>query len=380
MARFSGFPRFLDSETAIGHKVKKAVGRRALQGPAGVGGRAAAMPAGAPIFSFSCALSFMGNEIIDPASLHEPVLLPQVLEALSPKPGGRYLDATLGMGGHAKAVLEAAEGSALCGLDQDERALELARLRLSGFGDRARFFHLPFASFQEALNELEWGSLDGALADIGVSSFQLDSPERGFSFLENGPLDMRMNPLPGQKTAADIVSRASFDELKNMIAMYGEDPQAGRIAGRIIEERRKAPIKETGRLAEIVKSAYPAAWRRDSRRHPATRTFQALRIAVNDELGQLERFLNGILPYLKPGARLAVITFHSLEDRIVKNTMRRWARSCVCPPSALICSCGHKPEARILYKKPLIADKEEIAKNPRSSSAKLRAAEKLAGN
>lgn len=317
---------------------------------------------------------------MDPASLHIPVLLPQTLEALDPRPDCKYLDATLGMGGHARAILEKAPGSRLCGLDRDEKALELAKIRLREFGDRVHFFHLPFASFPEALEKLKWERVDGALADIGVSSFQLDTPGRGFSFLEDGPLDMRMNPEPGRKSAADIVNGAPFDELKNIIALYGEDPQAGRIAKKIIEERQREPIRETARLAEIVKAAYPPAWRRKSRRHPATRTFQALRVAVNDELGQLESFLSRILAYLKPGGRLVVISFQSLEDRIVKNFMRRWAQGCLCPPSQVVCDCGHKPEARILYKKPIVATKEEIEENPRSSSAKLRAIEKLAAN
>lgn len=191
---------------------------------------------------------------------------------------------------------------------------------------------------------------------------------------------MRMNPEPGQKSAGDLVNSATYDELKNIIALYGEDPQAGRIARKIIDERQREPIRETARLAEIVKAAYPPAWRRKSRRHPATRTFQALRVEVNDELGQLERFLSLILPYLKPGGRLVVISFQSLEDRMVKNFMRRWAQGCLCPPSQAVCVCGHKPEVRILYKKPLVATKEEIEENPRSSSAKLRAIEKLAEN
>lgn len=320
----------------------------------------------------------MNIENLNPASLHIPVLLPQVLEALKPREGGKYLDATLGMGGHARAILSSAENSLLCGLDRDEFALKMAELRLSEFGNRVSFFHLPFSDFPEALSELGWEGVDGALADLGVSSWQLDNAERGFSFLNNGPLDMRMNPMPNQKSAAEIVNRSNFDELKNIIAIYGEEPQAGRIAKKIIEERQKAPIIETGRLAEIVKAAYPQAWRRNSRRHPATRTFQALRIAVNGELEQLESFLKQILHFLNPGARLVIISFHSLEDRIVKNVMRAWAKGCICPPSQAICNCGHKPEVKILYKKPIVASEKEIAENPRASSAKLRAIEKLA--
>lgn len=311
------------------------------------------------------------------SSIHIPVLPEQVLDALAPVPGGHYLDGTLGLGGHAESILENAPGSEICALDRDGRAIELARERLASFGSRVHYFHLPFADFPRALAETGWKSINGALLDLGVSSLQIDSGERGFSFHEKGPLDMRMDQDGGGKSAEYLVNKLSFEELKKIIAGYGEDPQAGRIARRIVEERKIEPFRDTERLASVVRSAYPAAWRRNSRNHPATRTFQALRLAVNDELGQLERFLAEILKWLVPGGRLAIISFHSLEDRIVKNAMRHWASGCICSKQIPVCVCGHVPEVRILYKKPLTASAEELERNPRASSAKLRAAEKL---
>ncbi|WP_288907958.1 16S rRNA (cytosine(1402)-N(4))-methyltransferase RsmH, partial [uncultured Desulfovibrio sp.] len=266
----------------------------------------------------------------------------------------------------------------LCGLDRDAEALELARQRLAPFGDRAHFFHCQYSEFAQALDQLGWDRIDGALLDIGVSSLQLDEPERGFSFHGDGPLDMRMDPQPGLPSAWHWVNRESFARLKECIATLGEEPQAGRIARVIVEARQKASIDTTAELAALVEKAYPAAWRARARRHPATRTFQALRMAVNDELGELRRFLDGILSRLSLGGRLAVITFHSLEDRMVKQAMRHWAEGCRCPRHVPVCVCRHVPEVRLLHKKPLQADAEELARNPRASSAKLRAVEKIA--
>lgn len=310
------------------------------------------------------------------SSIHIPVLPEKVLEALAPVPGGHYLDGTLGLGGHAGSILEYAPDSEICALDRDGSALGLARERLARFEHRVHYFHLPFADFPRAIIETGWKSINGAILDLGVSSLQIDTAERGFSFLEKGPLDMRMDQNGG-KSAEYLVNKLPFEELKRIIAEYGEDPQAGRIARRIVEERKIEPFRDTGRLASVVRSAYPAAWRRNSRNHPATRTFQALRLAVNDELGQLERFLAEILKWLAPGGRLAIISFHSLEDRIVKNAMRHWASGCICSKQIPVCVCGHVPEVRILYKKPLTASAEELERNPRASSAKLRAVEKL---
>ena len=319
----------------------------------------------------------ISNQNAEPAR-HVPVLPVETLEALAPRAGGRYLDGTLGMAGHASAVLGAADGIQLCGLDRDEEALALARQRLAPFGDRAHFFHCNYSDFSGPLAELGWDKIDGALLDIGVSSLQLDEAGRGFSFYGDGPLDMRMDQHSGQPSAWHWVNRESFARLKECIALLGEEPQAGRIARVIVEARQKASIDTTAELAALVEKAYPAAWRAKARRHPATRTFQALRMAVNDELGELRRFLDAILGYLPIGGRLAVITFHSLEDRMVKQAMRHWAEGCRCPRHVPVCVCHHQPEVRILFKKPVTAMPEELAVNPRSSSAKLRAVEKIA--
>ncbi|MCL2124207.1 MAG: 16S rRNA (cytosine(1402)-N(4))-methyltransferase RsmH, partial [Desulfovibrionaceae bacterium] len=269
-------------------------------------------------------------------------------------------------------------GARVCGLDKDQSALESAGGRLSVFGERARLFLLPFSEFASALDELGWDEVDGMLLDIGVSSMQLDTAERGFSFIADGPLDMRMNPDPGKSSAWDLVNRERFDVLKRIIAELGEDPQAGRIARRIVEERQKNPIDSTRQLAALVERAYPPAWRAKARNHPATRTFQALRMTVNDELGELRRFLDKALSRLRNGGRLAIIAFHSLEDRMVKRAMRDWARACLCPPDLPRCVCRHVPEARVLTKKPVCASAKELAGNPRAASAKLRVVEKTA--
>ena len=304
------------------------------------------------------------HDTVEPTR-HVPVLPVETLEALSPRAGGRYLDGTLGMGGHASAILSSAPDIELCGLDRDEEALALAGQRLSVFGQRAHLFHCRYSDFADALKGLGWDKVDGALLDIGVSSLQLDEAERGFSFYGDGPLDMRMDQASVQPSAWHWVNRESFDKLKDCIATLGEEPQAGRIARAIVDARQKNTIDTTGQLAALVERAYPAAWRAKARRHPATRTFQALRMAVNDELGELRRFLDQILAWLPIGGRLAVITFHSLEDRMVKQAMRHWAEGCRCP--------RHIP-----YKKPLQAGPEELAANSRAGSAKLRAVEKIA--
>lgn len=287
------------------------------------------------------------------------------MAALNPQAGGCYLDGTLGLGGHSGAILERAPQSQVCGLDQDCEALALARQRLASYGERIHFSHLRFAEFAGALRLLSWPKLNGAILDLGVSSLQLDQPERGFSFRSKGPLDMRMDPSSISARAWDMVNRASHAELRDCFATLGEDPQAGRIARFIIEERQKQPINDTARLAEIICNAYPPAWRRSARRHPATRAFQALRMAVNDELGQLRLFLDRIWSWIVPGGRLVIISFHSLEDRLVKISMRERSLP------------RDNPEIQVLYKKPLCPDQTEISANPRSASAKLRAAEKL---
>lgn len=320
----------------------------------------------------------MGVENRDPAKVHIPVLKEEVLEHLAPRPGGRYLDGTLGMGGHTEAILEAADGRAeVLGCDRDEQALELAGKRLERFAGQVHFAHCRFSQFENALEEIGWDELDGALVDIGVSSLQIDDPERGFSFLEDGPLDMRMGTLGDGTTAYSLVNKASVDRLKQIIGRYGEEPMGGRISRAIIDAREKKPIETTLELASIVENAYPAKMRAKSRLHPATRTFQALRMEVNQELRELEDFLERVVSHLKPGARLAVISFHSLEDRIVKRFFQREAKGCLCPREQVMCICGHTPQVKILTRKPLTAREDELAVNTRSRSAKLRVAEKL---
>lgn len=312
---------------------------------------------------------------------HIPVLYQEVLDMLQARPGGRYLDGTTGLGGHSEGLIRQGGAIELVALDRDEKALELAGPRLQAAcaaqGGAVHLFHLCYADFSEALDELGWKQLDGALIDIGVSSMQIDESERGFSFHADGPLDMRMDQSQTE-SARTLVNRWRVDELKKLIATYGEDPQAGRIARAIVDARSIKPIETTRELAAIVERAYPASWRAKARNHPATRTFQALRMQVNHELEQLEQFMNAIIRYMAPGGRVAVITFHSLEDRLVKHTMRSWAKGCICPPMLPVCQCGNKPQARILTAKPIYPTAEECARNPRAASAKLRVAEKLA--
>ena len=309
--------------------------------------------------------------------VHVPVLLREVLDLLAPKPGGRYLDGTLGLGGHARAILERCGDCELLGLDRDPEAIRLAGEGLAGFKGRIHIRRLPFSRFEEALEDVGWEHLDGALVDLGVSSMQLDQADRGFSFLRDGPLDMRMDPASGAAPASTFVNTASFRDLASAIGTLGEDPQAGRIARAIIREREEnGPFETTARLASVVEQAYPAKWRRTARNHPATRTFQGLRMAVNNELGELDEFLRGIVDRLKPGGRVAVISFHSLEDRAVKRFFREQAKSCVCPPEQVICTCAGVPRLDVLTKKPVGPGDEETRDNPRSRSAKLRVAER----
>ena len=305
---------------------------------------------------------------------HLPVLLDEVLEGLRPFTGGRYVDCTVGGGGHSRAILEASEPAGrLLGLDQDPAALEAAGKALAPFGSRVTLKKANFRRLLEAAREAGFDQADGVLFDIGVSSPQLDEGERGFSFHQDAPLDMRMDP-EGPVTARDLVNGLEAAELTRLLRDYGEERWARRIADFIVRNR---PLETTGQLVEVIKAAIPAAARRTGP-HPARRTFQALRIAVNDELGALEEGLGQALDLVRPGGRVAVITFHSLEDRIVKQAMQAWARGCSCPPDLPVCVCGRKPRARLVSRKPLTAGEEELSRNPRSRSAKLRLAEKLA--
>lgn len=309
---------------------------------------------------------------------HVSVLLNEVIDYLDPKPGGYYLDGTLGLAGHSEALLKKAEGKAhLLGIDRDLETLERARKRLEPFGDHVVTAHARFSEFEMVMRDVGWDELDGALIDIGVSSMQIDQPERGFSFKTEGPLDMRMDPSGGMPPAGSIVNKASYEKLKFIIGRYGEDPMCGRIAKAILEARALSPIETTTQLASIVEKAYPAKWRAKSRNHPATRTFQALRMVVNSELEELEAFLKRILDHLRPGGRLAVITFHSLEDRMVKRMFKEESTGCICPKQIPVCICNHTPNIKLITRKPVTATAEELKINSRSSSAKLRVVEKL---
>ncbi len=322
-----------------------------------------------------------GGMAVQSPPRHVSVLVQEVLELLDPKPGGRYLDGTVGLGGHAWAVLDAVRkqgGRAeLLGLDRDPQALALARERLAEFGDAVRLVHSPFSEFEDALDAAGWTELDGALLDVGVSSLQLDNPARGFSFLHDGPLDMRMNQHADDPSALELVNHASAEVLKEIIRDLGEEPLAGKIARAIASRRVRAPFETTADLAEAVSLAYPPQRRRMARNHPATRTFQGLRMAVNRELEELSAFLQRIVPRLKVGGHVAVISFHSLEDRLVKLAFREQAAGCDCGRTPPWCRCGKTPAVKVLTKKPIIPGEVEQAANSRARSAKLRAAERL---
>jgi 16S rRNA (cytosine1402-N4)-methyltransferase len=317
---------------------------------------------------------------MDAHSDHIPVMLEEVMHWIAPKPGGLYLDATLGLGGHAERLMDMTGGQArLLGLDRDAHALAKAGARLERFGEHVQLAHTSFQHFSRALREVGWDLLDGVVADLGVSSLQLDNPGRGFSFLHDGPLDMRMDPASGGEPAANIVNGASYERLRQLLWEYGEEPMAGRIARAIIKARETAPVESTLELARIVAGAYPAKRRALSRNHPATKTFQALRLEVNQELREIEFFLDRIVDFLRPGARIAVISFHSLEDRIVKRAFRKESSGCLCPREYPVCQCGHEKRVRLPFRKPLVPSEEEMRTNSRSRSAKLRVAERLAG-
>lgn len=310
------------------------------------------------------------------AQFHHISVMPhEVLQFIAPHKGGIYVDGTLGGAGHSKLIAEqCTPGGILIGIDQDFQALEAAKERLSTFGSSIRLVHGNFADLDIHLDNLGVHKLDGFLLDLGVSSHQLDSVERGFSFQHNAELDMRMDNSNGE-TAADILNSVSESELERIIKDYGEERWAKRIASFIVKARSIARISETLQLVDIIKGAIPKAkW--EERIHPATRTFQALRIAVNHELERLETGLHAAINRLKPGGRGVVISFHSLEDRIVKQVFNIYATGCTCPKGLPICACGKTPLVKILTKKPLLAGAAEIDMNPRSRSAKIRVIEK----
>ena len=311
----------------------------------------------------------------DPASFeHIPVLLNECLDGLNIDPAGTYLDGTAGGAGHSRQIalrLDGAKGGRLVSLDQDPDAVQTARARLAGLP--ATVVQINFRYAGQALESLGIEKINGALLDLGVSSHQLDDAARGFSYRADAPLDMRMSQQG--ETAADLVNTASREEISRILRDYGEEPYAWQIAGHIVEARETAPIETTLQLADIVAGAMPPAERRKNK-NPSRRTFQALRMAVNDEIGELERFLDAILGRLKPGGRVAVISFHSLEDRVVKHRMKAWAQGCICPKHIPVCVCHHAPEALLVTPKPVCPSERELMLNPRAGSAKLRVAEK----
>lgn len=304
--------------------------------------------------------------------LHTPVLLGEVIGFLQPQTG-LFVDATLGMGGHTEAILNASEETKVIAFDRDREAIEKAVQRLADFGDRFRAVH---ADFRQIKQFVESSAANGILADLGVSSWQLDSVERGFSFRHDAPLDMRMNAGSDEPTAAEMLDDMSEEEIADIIYQFGEERFSRRIARRIVERRaRGEKIETTRQLAETVEKAVPRS--KHEKIHPATRTFQALRIAVNRELEDLDRWIADAIDVLKPDGRLAVISFHSLEDRIVKQTFRRLAGRCECPPRLPVCQCGAERRVEILTNRPVAASETEIEANPRSRSAKLRVCRKL---
>ncbi len=311
----------------------------------------------------------------NPQPEHVTVLLREAVDLLLPAPGGLYVDGTLGGGGHAEQLLaRSGPDGRVLGLDRDESALGRATSRLAPFGPRITVRQANFRDVAQVLAELGIEAIDGFLLDLGLSWFHLRMPERGFSFQTDGPLDMRMDRrMP--TTAADLVNTLSRQELTRILREYGEEPKAALIAKAIEKARTRGPITSTAQLADIVAGVFPPYPPR--RIHPATLTFQALRITVNDELESLREGLADMIRLLRPGGRLAVISFHSLEDRIVKQTFVEHAKACSCPPKLPVCRCGTRAELKIVTKKPLVPSDEEIAANPAARSAKLRAAEKL---
>jgi 16S rRNA (cytosine1402-N4)-methyltransferase len=307
---------------------------------------------------------------------HEPVLFSEVLEALEPnRDDGVLVDATVGLGGHAEALLERNPGVRLVAIDRDPEALERSRQRLGRFGDRVTFVRGRHESLIDILKQLDIATVSGLLADLGVSSMQLDDAARGFSFRFEGPLDMRMAGTGDEgRSAADLVNRLDEYELAKIIRDYGEEPMARRIARAIVAARDEAPITTTTRLTEVIRSVKKS---RPQDIDPSTLTFQALRIATNEELIGLDRFVDDAVSVLETGARVAVISFHSLEDRIVKRAFRRLEGECTCPPNMPVCGCGAKALVRILTGRPVTASEEELQRNPRSRSAKLRVAERI---
>lgn len=307
---------------------------------------------------------------------HKSVLLQECIDALNIRPDGIYLDGTLGGAGHSSQIARRlTEGGRLIGVDRDRTALAAAKERLAPYADRVTLVHSNFAEIDAILDSLGIPAVDGMLFDLGVSSPQLDDASRGFSYMADAPLDMRMDK-DDALTAGEVVNTWPQGELRRILYDYGEERYAAQIAAAICRAREKAPIETTLELVDIIRSAMPAQALRE-KQHPAKRSFQAIRIAVNDELGAVSRMMQAAVGRLNPGGRLAVITFHSLEDRIVKSEMQQAARGCTCPPEFPVCVCGKKPLVKLVTRKPIVSGPAELEENPRARSAKLRVAEKL---
>ena len=306
---------------------------------------------------------------------HVSVLLDECMEGLNIKPDGIYVDGTLGGAGHSSQIAKRLTTGRLIGIDRDPVALKAAGKRLEPYADRVTLVHSNFCEIAQVLKDLNIEAVDGILLDLGVSSPQLDDGARGFSYMADAPLDMRMNSEDALN--ADIVVNTwSYEELKRILYTYGEERYAPQIASAICRRREQNPIRTTLELVDVIRSAMPPAALRE-KQHPAKRSFQAIRIAVNDELGSVEKVMKDAIPCLAPGGRLAVITFHSLEDRIVKTAMADASKGCTCPPEFPVCVCGKKPKVKLICRKPIVSGKEELEANPRARSAKLRICEKL---
>lgn len=306
---------------------------------------------------------------------HISVLLTEAVDALNIRPDGIYLDGTLGGAGHSLEIVKRLTTGRLIGVDRDPEALEAAKARLAPYLDRVTLVHSNFAELDAILDRLEIPAVDGMLFDLGVSSPQLDESERGFSYMADAPLDMRMDP-GDRVTAREIVNTWPQDELRRILYAYGEERYAPQIAAAIVRRRAERPIETTLELVDVIRSGMPPKALRE-KQHPAKRSFQAIRIAVNDELSAVDRMMQTAVGRLNPNGRLAVITFHSLEDRIVKNVMAQAAKGCTCPPEFPVCVCGKKPQVRLITRKAILAGEAELEQNPRARSAKLRVAEKL---
>ena len=306
---------------------------------------------------------------------HRPVLLDECIEGLNIRPDGIYLDGTLGRAGHSREIAKRLTTGRLICVDRDDAALEAAQTRLADWMDRVTLVHSNFDKVSDILDDLGLKGIDGMLFDLGVSSPQLDDGSRGFSYMADAPLDMRMDRSEGL-TAADVVNGFEQNELRRILLQYGEERYAPLIAAAIVRRRAEKPIETTLELVDVIKSAMPGKALRE-KQHPAKRSFQAIRIAVNDELASVERMIRGAVPKLNKGGRLAVITFHSLEDRIAKTGMADFAKGCTCPPDFPVCVCGKTPDIKLVSRKPILPTDQEVEENPRARSAKLRVAEKL---